>query len=81
MIEVSWAHFFLIYLISLLFSLFALWLFTHFKKRKKRHSLPEKVITLCEYCQTLYSKRGEDKLSRCPVCRSVNHQISQTTSD
>lgn len=80
MITVTWAHFFLIYLITLLFALFALWLFTHFKKRKKRHSLPEKVIILCEYCHTPYSKRSEDKLSRCPVCHSVNHETDHTTS-
>lgn len=71
MIKISWAYFFLLYLLGALIFLFSLWLKSHFKEGNKKHRLPHNTLQVCEYCQTVYTKPQETKLSRCPVCHSI----------
>ena len=72
MIELTWNGALLLYLLILLFSLFALWFTSHIRQRRRKLSLFVENVAVCEYCHNTYLARQGEKLSRCPLCHSLN---------
>lgn len=72
MIEISATSAFLLYLFAALFLLFVLWLKGHFKQKQKKIDLACENIRVCHYCQNAWAAKVGEKISRCPVCKSLN---------
>lgn len=70
MIEVTFNHFFVIYLTVTIAAILLIWLVRH--SQKKIFFTTEKKLQQCEFCHYRYVENSSDSLSRCPQCHLYN---------
>ncbi|MDP1880013.1 MAG: hypothetical protein Q8K60_03625 [Parachlamydiaceae bacterium] len=76
MIEVTFNHFFAIYLTITIVAILLIWLMGHSQKKNKIIFTTEKELQHCEFCHYSYVENSSDSLSRCPQCHLYNKHHS-----
>lgn len=76
MIRVSLALLVMIYLGILLGTVFFIWIFSAMKvRREERQAFRNRMR--CGICGFIYEDKGEEVLSRCPSCSSLNERYNR----
>lgn len=76
MIELSSTSAFTLYLGITLALILGIWIYHHVTGSKKKLSLIEKELLVCEYCQCVYLAGKYLKVTQCPQCQSFNKSNS-----
>lgn len=72
MIELSPNTACMIYLGVTIAFLLGLWVYKHLASKKRKISVIEKELFVCEYCQCAYLVELNKKVTRCTQCKSYN---------
>lgn len=64
----------MLYLSFTLAILLGLWTWHHVKSRKKKISLNEQDLFVCEFCHFVYLGSASNKITKCPQCLSFNEK-------
>lgn len=72
MISVDLSTLVLVYLFLFLGNLFVLWYYYNQKNRFESDDLSEKETFRCNICTHVYLKDKNEKVSKCPRCKSFN---------
>lgn len=72
MIELSPDTAFLLYLGITLLVLLSAWIYHIYHSHKRKLSMVDYRLTVCEYCHFAYLGNKGDPVTRCPQCKSLN---------
>lgn len=72
MIELSSTTAFTIYLSLTLGVVFGIWIYHHFTSRRKKISILQQELQICEYCHCAYLATTGVEITQCPQCQSFN---------
>ncbi len=76
MIRISLSLLILIYLMIFLVIVFGIWLYSAWRRRHEEWRMARYRMR-CGICGYQYEDRGDEVLSRCPNCQSLNERFNR----